>query len=355
MGKNAFVDLGYQSGRDFSNFFFGSPDFSQATLRRLVDHDTRATKDALAFETARALAEGELRPDTVLQALADQPRQWLSLRFGEAVRFPPMTSASQLLTSYGQDGWYGPIQDNLGRSRLYIRSLSLPHFYRREKDIGEARIRWLVFAEFGNEYLAISWNNFTLSLPDKVDVQTQFPFWQHVPIFIQEIEELVGGSWSSLNFHRLVLHDLWNRFVGDSDYRWKHLRVRAELKGVALNAHSSGAADVDIRGLEALTKALAESAARAIRVPLSTAQKQTLENGILQTLIREWGTNSYEFSLEEMVDADSTVELFRAHCYFGLRHELSNQDSFQHMKCYIGSGGHKGAAEFILKQREPPS
>jgi hypothetical protein len=40
----------------------------------------------------------------------------------------------------------------------------------------------------------------------------------------------------------------------------QHLRIRAEADGVALNARSSGVTEVDVRGLQALARKLAESA-----------------------------------------------------------------------------------------------
>jgi hypothetical protein len=354
MAKNAFLDQGYESGLVFSRFFFGGPDFHIATLRRLVTGDSRATKEALAFETANALHYGNLSPERILRELANQPRQWLSLRLGKAVNFPTLESPSLLLSSASDDKWYGPILDNDSVPRWYIRTHTVSHFFPRREEIVKAQIRWLVFAEIGQGHISLSWNNFTFAGQEKTGTQLQFPFWQHIPSFIDEIEKTVNGNWRSPNLHKLVLHDWWDRFHNNPNFSWNHLRIRAELKGVALNAHSSGASDIDVSGLGLLTKALADSAAGAIGVPLLPAQRQRLEGSIMQTMIREWGTNSYEFRLEEIPPVSSSGKtLFRAHCFFGLRPELGGQDSLQHLKCYTENGSHWGAQNFVLNNLEP--
>jgi hypothetical protein len=134
--------------------------------------------------------------------------------------------------------------------------------------------------------------------------------------------------------------------MNDPGHRWNHIRIRAESSGVALNAHSAGVSEVDVRGLKALTQALANSAVAALGHPVSQESLDAVENSLLRTLIQEWGTNSYEFSLEGL-EKPSQVR-FRAHCYFGLR-TGPTQDSLQHLKCYARYGGNLAAKDFLMQ------
>jgi hypothetical protein len=347
--KNAFVDPGYESGRVFAKFFFSSPDVHINTLKQLVRADSRTKKDALATELSRLLADGEVDPATILRALARQSRQWLSIRLGRPQQYPSLLSPEKLLIELGGDGWYGPILDEDGSPKWYIRSSTIPHFFQQGKNTLPASIRWLTFAEIGKDHTAYSWNNFTHATEERVGTQSQFPFWLHIPEHYQTLETSVGGTWELPNLHKLVLVQLWEAYMDKPQYRWQHLRVRAEFKGVALNAHSAGVADVDVRGLEALTAALAQSAARAIGFGSTPQQRKKLESGILRTLIQEWGTNSYEFRLTTNAADTPSRDLFHAHCYFGLRQNLATEDSLQHAKCYMDAGGHLGARDFILR------
>lgn len=167
----------------------------------------------------------------------------------------------------------------------------------------------------------------------------------------------------------LLLHKLWDKFLDKPQYNWSHKRVRAESSGIALNAHSSGSAEVDIddAGLKDLSRTLAQSALDSLEYsfPYNPQKLRKVEAAILHTLIREWGTKSYEFRLKKMSDTHSAVPdtvniskeyestakfetLFRVHCYFGLDLFSKNQDSLQHLKCYQEGGSSIGALKFLL-------
>jgi hypothetical protein len=186
---------------------------------------------------------------------------------------------------------------------------------------------------------------------ERPETSVQFPFWQYLPDAMQELESHVGGgAWKVPNLHGLVLSKLWDQYVNSPLYQWQHLRIRAEFRGVAVNAHSSGASDVNVKGLEALTAALAQSAAQSIGLVPNENQKHQLENSMLRTIIKEWGTNSYEFRLSQHAEGGKPERaLFRGHCYFGLREGLESEDSFQHIKCYKEAGRHLGARDFLLQ------
>ena len=156
---------------------------------------------------------------------------------------------------------------------------------------------------------------------------------------------------------------MWNQYLQDTNnYRWQHLRIRAEASGVALNAHSAGISEINVKGLQALSRKLAESALETLDFSDLT-QCNRVENAILHTLIKEWGTKSYEFSLEKVpaqhqkLEAESSTKppeldkLFKAHCYFGLKSDSRTQDAFQHLKCYdSGYGGSTLALDFVLRE-----
>lgn len=159
---------------------------------------------------------------------------------------------------------------------------------------------------------------------------------------------------------------MWNKYLNkstnDFHYKWQHLRIRAESAGVALNAHSSGISEINVSGLQALSRQLAESALETLGLIDDVEKISNVENALLRTLLKEWGTKSYEFSLDREVnlreaDTESSEKkaqlekLFKAHCYFGLKPNSTTQDSLQHLKCYSGYyGGSTSVLKFLLRE-----
>lgn len=118
-----------------------------------------------------------------------------------------------------------------------------------------------------------------------------------------------------------------------------------------------------MRGLKALSRKLAESALESLELPHNSLTVSRVESGLLHTLIREWGTLSYEFSLNKPLqtqqpnieDSGDRLQLegiFRAHCYFGLKKLTKTQDSLQHLKCNASYGSSTKALEFLLSELE---
>ncbi|WP_019500787.1 hypothetical protein [Pseudanabaena sp. PCC 6802] len=148
-----------------------------------------------------------------------------------------------------------------------------------------------------------------------------------------------------------------NSELGGFKYQWQHLRIRAEASGVALNARSSGSSDIDVRGLQALSKQLAKSAIESLKLEGSEDSERfsDVESAILRTLIQEWGTKSYEFRLDRL-DLSSEDELsskehvFKAHCYFGAKPSSKTPDIFIHLNCYLEYGGSHAALEFLINE-----
>ena len=160
---------------------------------------------------------------------------------------------------------------------------------------------------------------------------------------------------------------LWDQYLSHNDYQWRHLRIRAEASGVALNAHSAGVTEINVGGLEALSTELAKSSLQAMGISINTKNLHDVENALLRTLIKEWGTKSYGFSLERKalfdesslstnqtkIESESQTKikkLFKAHCYFGLKPNSKTQDLLQHLYCYPKFGVSTGALNFLLNE-----
>ena len=122
-----------------------------------------------------------------------------------------------------------------------------------------------------------------------------------------------------------------------------------------MNAHSTGAFDqehLQMRGLQALSRQLAYSALNSLNIQESAGIINRVENSLLRTLIQEWGTKSYEFSLDGISTTDNRQKcFFRAHCYFANGSSPSPQDSLQHLRCFTNNyGGSLQALNFLLSE-----
>jgi hypothetical protein len=299
----------------------------------------------------------------------------LSFKRGEVPDFLDLNAPETLLTEFGAEGWYGPIKDkDLETNKVwYIRTVKVPHYTYIGNDaarsIDRRSIRWTVVAEIGNisspkdQYLSLSWNGFSSNELDNIDSTKQFTYWSYIPDFFREIEGELGAKVQNILLHKIVLHDLWNKYLNNSTYRWQHLRIRAESSGVALNAHSAGVADIDVKGLKALTHKLAESALESLKIPKNDSEISLVEIALLQTLIKEWGTKSYEFSLAKIctqtsglsvnvdkVGGEKEKKIFRAHCYFGFKLDSDVPDSLQHLHCFLDYGGSNKVLQFLLTE-----
>lgn len=365
MSINAFVDHGYNPGREFCEKFLSSNEFTVETLEQISSEKGRLQKAELAVNIANALEKGKLTPEEILLAYVRQSRTWLSLKLGICARTPNLNSSISLLTEFGQDGWYGPIQEpNQPQKKWYIRTYKIDDSARvrtgNTSKPDKRDIRWSIVAEVEKNYLAVSWNGFTYS-SERVEQRTQFAFWNHIPGFIDELADYCQGDWKHPNLHKLILHDMWDKYLNRVPYHWRHLRIRAEASGLAINAHSAGVKEIDVKGLQALSQRLANSVLNKLGLVGNPENTSNAEDAILLTLIKEWGTKSYEFQLDrKLTAAEIEIEklkkvevkhLIKAHCYFGLKPNFITQDSFQHLKCYSGYyGGSTGVLQFLLRE-----
>jgi hypothetical protein len=375
-GTEAFIDKGFSDSKTFCTQFLYSSDFTLGTLKALVKRGKSKAKYELATSLAGSLESQQISKDEVLLAFVQQPRKWLSFKIGRCTQHPVHGSAEILLTEFGEEGWYGPIKDVDSSRVWYIRTHKVPFYEQGISQAGEAlqgellrqsssvatyRIRWTVLAEIGVNYMALSWNGFrhnelrSSSVDPTVESLMQFPYWRYIPGFFDELSQSCSTEWQNPVLHKLVLQDLWDRYLNDSQYVWRHLRIRADNRGVALNVHSTGASDneeLQMRGLRALSKELASSALSSLEIQETSELIGSVENALLRTLIQNWGTKSYEFSLNRISKSiDKDKEIFRAHCYFSLGASSSPQDSFQHLHCFTKDYGGSGQAlRFLLSE-----
>ena len=212
-------------------------------------------------------------------AYVKQPKVWLSLKQKQImIETPRLQEPLQLLKKFGENGWYGPIRDINGSKIWYIHIYKIPDVISRgvaqTTQIDERNIRWSVIAEINTNYLALSWNNFSYidsaNLDENHDNRSQFPFWKYIPALFDELANHCKSPWTDINLHELVLTQLWDGYLSHNDYQWRHLRIRAEASGVALNAHSAGITEINVGGLEALSTQLAKSSLEAMGISINT-------------------------------------------------------------------------------------
>jgi len=105
-----------------------------------------------------------------------------------------------------------------------------------------------------------------------------------------------------------------------------------------------------------MSEKLAESVLQKLGLVGDPGKMSDAEDAIVLTLIKEWGTKSYEFQLDrELTEIEMETDeskkvkmesVIQAHCYFGEKSDKT-QDSLQHIKCY---GGSTSVLKFLLKE-----
>jgi len=257
-----------------------------------------------------------------------------------------------LVYSEGTSEWYGPIvlpEDE--KSKWYIKPIFIEHWELDDitkKPIQRA-IRWLVYAKVTDGVLSFHWQGFTYSDDeDSTKQESQFPYWNYIPKIIEEFEHLIGRKLVFPNLHQFVLHQLWDYYRAQNGYTWTDLRIRAESGGVSLNARSAGAGgdvEIDVKGINHLAHTLSLSVVKELGLSLEKPEQQHLQDHILQTIIRQFGAKSYEFSLE----CDS-VKVIKAHFYFGMKPNYPSPDAFPHVNCHTSWKSDTNQLEFIINQ-----
>jgi hypothetical protein len=357
--------------KDFLSQEFKSPALQNLISKAQVYTKKNTSKDELVNKIVNLVQAGKLNEESILESYIKAPRMWLSFKLGNYRQLPNLKDPASLLYSFGENGWHGPVTDIVTGKQYYIHAERHQGYVKNEnpkvsgeidladskEEVSKKYFRWTVIAEVSQKYIAFSWYNFSLS--EELQLKSlQFPFWKYVPRLIRQMEGNLNGSYEYPNLYELILNTLWDKYLVQDLYRdsyeWKHLRIRAESSGVALNAKTSpGLVELDIKGLQALSKHLAITALESLGLEQSEAAKKQdiVESAILKTLMKDWGSKSYEFSLDRFInDKKEKAKVFRAHCNFGFRQELGNEDSFLHLKCYSEYGNSIGSLKFLLQE-----
>ena len=369
MGSQVYRNEGELSQEDFLVDFINQ-EFSNNLITSVVSQSSnpvknkrKLKKETLTEELIKRINSSDISEELILEYYVKAPRMWLSFKTGEVKKFPKLKDPQKLLHEFGEEGWYGPIIDSSNGKRYYIfikiltdKFISKATEEGKEGDeIKKHTYRWSVIAEVEPSYIALSWWGFSL-FENNEKQSTQFPFWKYIPTIFSDFEKKLEADLAHPELYNLVLNQLWGKYIEDELYKdlydWSHLKIKANSYGVALNAKTSAKSkEFELAGLQALSKHLAKTAMNVLSHENDPSILSQVEGELLKTLMKDWGTTSYEFSLDELIEDRSKKEkIFKAFCHFGLGKE--DIDSLQHLKCYAQYGNSTGALNFLLKELE---
>ncbi len=346
MSTKAFIDHGYADPHTFCLRFLQSPDFLATTISKFAS--SGINKESKAVSVADGIISGDIKAKKVLVELCKQPRQWFTYRKGKYGNLPKLNKPAKLFTEFGKIGWYGPIYCRDGDVNYYIRTFPVKYYVTGGDNKAEIKyIRWLLVGKIERRHISFCWNGFSTNHEDRIESPLQFPFWNYIPDAIEGLEYELDGDYEYENINKLILKDIWDKYTNSFDYSWRHLAIRAEASGVNLNARSTGVRDINVQGLLSLASKISKQLINDIYSTLGKKVNPEIlkqaENSVLRTLIHEWGTKSYEFSLDKAKE-----KLFRSHCYLGPKPQSQTQDRFPHFKCFREYGGTEKTFEFLL-------
>lgn len=372
MGIDAFVIRYRLEGISFAEQWLASPDFDLETLKdicRRLELPVSGKRAEIIDRIASSAIGPNERSAAVLESFVLRKRGWVMFEMGRVPKFPDCLNPAELLYTEGHEKWYGPIMRPLDtEARWYIRPVFISHWETPDDATSKPQqcvIRWLCLARASKDVLSLHWKGFTFaqSPDDSGGHNSQYPYWVRAPSIFDEITRLTGARLSQPNLHNLILHTLWDQYRYDHSGRWTDRRIRAESGGVSLSAHAGAVAELNVGGIRRLANAIR----RSISADFETRRHTTgqpdpdrLEEVVLRTLLREFGTLSYEFSLET-----GEEKVFRAHTYFGLKPDTSSPDSFPHLNIFTNWRddleqlhfllGHCGAGDDKFGEPEQPS
>lgn len=344
-------------GVPFALLFLGADDFDVSTLRNICK-DLKINQVGVK-NSIIGYIETFLQSDTnyagvqpILYNLIRRSKKWFTIKLGENTFSKKLNDPINLVYSEGTSEWHGPIvlPEDVN-SKWYIKPIFIPHWEFDEiaKQPIQRAIRWLIYAKVTNEVISFHWQGFTHSIDeDSTKRESQFPYWNYIPKLIEEFEDLTTNKFEYPNLHQFVLHQLWNHYRIRESYTWTDLRIRAESGGVSLNARSAGAGndlEIDVKGINHLAQTLSLSVLRELKLTLDITKQRHLQDSILQTIIRQFGAKSYEFSL--MHDSE---KLLKAHFYFGMKPNFPSPDAFPHINCHTSWKKDQEQLSFIVEQ-----
>lgn len=276
----------------------------------------------------------------ILQHMVHKQRKWCVYRIGNVPVFRELASPFELVWKEGDKQWYGPLADLEDANVVwYIRPYFLPHYEFDENDetkVLRLQARGICLARVTRNLLSLHWHGYSIS-EDNPERVSGIKYWEFIPEFFDELEELLGCDLIQPQLEDLVLHKLWDHYCLVDEYVWDHTRIRAEAGGVALSAHSSlvtkNLEERDMLGIKHLANTLQRAVTQSVfDHGIELPEEIHLEDVILRTLIRSFGAKSYGFALQ----TNDNEKIVRAHVYFGSKPNHSNQDSFPHIRFYVG-------------------
>lgn len=345
MSIDAYVIRDELEPQQFFPSFLASNEFTLDQLkqicRRLGEPLSGTKKLDLANRIAAAIGRRDPQPiaEYAFLCLTERPKDWTAIKTGSISGRPSLKSPWTLMVERGEECWYGPVArpDDVPDVGWYVRPVFVKHWTLDEAHNRpvEVDIRWLCWARVANNLISLHWRGFTrtpmqesVRVNSRKESRQQFEYWEHIERLFAEIEDLTNARASYTNLHDLTLNQLWDKYKENDAYRWINRRIRAESNGVSLNAYAGAVEQLNPKGITHLAETIRHSIQLELRrldghgLPNPTI----LDHVIERTLIKEYGTLSYEFSLER----DATL-LFHGHCYFGLRPIGHRQDSFPHI------------------------
>jgi hypothetical protein len=336
---------------------FLSSDFDISTIKKVyrasgLSIPTGAKKSRLVDVLAARCEQSSHVREKVIQSLLLRNHGWLTFKKGTFSKLPRLSDASELVISIGEEKWYGPVSSPEDvYANWYIRPVFLTHWETSSDRTApqQSIIRWLCFVRVSGATTSLHWRGF--SYADTVDKaqnkNVQFAYWQRVPTIFDEFQELADVKLYEVDLHKIILHELWDAYRYNEDYSWIDRRIRAESGGVSLNARAGHIQELSIKGIRGL--------ANTIRCSIESELAKTYGHGlpdgqavdevILRTLLREFGTLSYEFSLEKI----NGERFFRAHTYFGQRNHFDGPDCFPHLNVFTTWQSDLSLLHFLLR------
>lgn len=344
----------------FTNAFLRSPDFVDETIKDIANaiHIPSGIKrkSGRIDKVSADIEKYPRRQLIIMQYYLTRQKKWFTFKkYQENFSAPQLLNPAELVISPGIEEWYGPLLRPDDRSALwYIRPFFNEHW---EIPMNETRpkkymVRWMCAARFCDNIVSLHWNGFTYSqtLESVRKHNSQFPFWIYVPNLFEELKKKFKIKLEEINLPLLVLHILWDNYRYNENFRWIDRGFRAEAGGVALSARAGGVVEIsteEMRGIRRLANSLRQAVAYELKTTFNSVlpEPERFDEVILRTLLREFGTLSYEFSLEDK----SGEQIFRANNYLGAKPRSQTQDCFPHLKIYTTRHSDLNQLNFLVK------
>lgn len=375
------------STREFIYTFIHSNNFTNSERKSICDSlklsfNSNENKEALTTIITNSVFNGmknnnPLPAQVVMKKLIQRNNSYVAIKVGNISKFPRKKRPELLVFSRGENDWYGPIEETENEA-WYIRTFLFPYeetkFY---ENIGTQTksyvIRWYCLVRVTSSDVAIFWRNFTTGGQDGGQMimgnavfSGRFPYWQYIPKVFDNIEKLFGAELSEINLESIVLHSLWDSLRYQENIKWDDIRIRAEHKGVALNAQGNtriSSSDEDIETTELNITGI-KYLATTIREVLQKRllQKYTFDipyidhtyfdEEILRTLIQRYNPKSYRC----LIQNENDYVLFSADCYFGKLSNSNSADKFIHLHLYdVNYIDQTQQLQFILQYQNKPT